>query len=214
MINTTIEPGVILMSGGLDSTTLAYYFIKNDIQFVPLIINYGQHCFETELKRLKEVLPSEYVEKIEMINVSDIYKYSTSKFIKAPDLWNEEINAEDLYIPYRNVLLLTIGASFARTIGMDKVYSAFINSNHAKEIDCSSTFFDSLDGLLQDYGTVKIIMPFRNFSKYEVAKLGINLKAPIGITFSCQASPDIPCGACPNCVDRLDALNKIEQENI
>jgi 7-cyano-7-deazaguanine synthase len=129
-------------------------------------------------------------------------------------LWNEEVKAEDLYIPYRNVLLLTIGASFARTIGMNRVYSAFINSNHAKEIDCSSTFFDSLDILLQDYGAIKIIMPFRNYSKYDVAKLGIDLNAPIGMTFSCQASSSIPCGACPNCVDRLDALKKIEQENI
>ncbi|WP_207802064.1 7-cyano-7-deazaguanine synthase [Flavobacterium aquariorum] len=214
MIDINIEKGVILMSGGLDSTTLAYYFIKNEIEFIPLIINYGQHCFETELNRLKQVLPVEYIGKIEIIDVSDIYKYSTSKFIKAPDLWNEEVNADDLYIPYRNVLLLTIGASFARTMGMDKVYSAFINSNHAKEIDCSSNFFDSLDVLLEEYGAVKILMPFRNFSKYEVAKLGIDLNAPIGITFSCQASPNIPCGACPNCVDRLDALKQIEKENI
>jgi 7-cyano-7-deazaguanine synthase len=202
------------MSGGLDSTTLAYYFIEKNIEFVTLIINYGQHCFETEFSRLKIFLPTHYLDKLEKIDVSDIYKYSSSKFIKAPDLWNEEVKAEDLYIPYRNVLLLTIGASFARTIGMNRVYSAFINSNHAKEIDCSSTFFDSLDILLQDYGAIKIIMPFRNYSKYDVAKLGIDLNAPIGMTFSCQASSSIPCGACPNCVDRLDALKKIEQENI
>ena len=91
-------------------------------------------------------------------------------------------------------------------------YSAFINSNHAKEIDCSSEFFNKLEGLLSEYGSVKIEMPFRDMTKYEVAKLGIELKAPIGRTFSCQASPDIPCGACPNCVDRLDALKMIEQE--
>jgi 7-cyano-7-deazaguanine synthase len=95
---------------------------------------------------------------------------------------------------------------------MDKVYSAFINSNHAKEIDCSSAFFDKLGGLLSNYGSVKIEMPFRDMSKYEVAKLGIKLRAPIGETFSCQASSVIPCGACPNCVDRLEALRQIERE--
>lgn len=208
--NMEIKRGVILMSGGLDSTTLAYLFIKEKVEFIPLIINYGQHCFETELSRLKEVLPSEFLKRLEIINVSDIYKHSKSKFIKPADLWNEEISADDLYIPYRNVLLLTIGASFARTMDMNRVYSAFINSNHAKEIDCSSIFFDNLDALLQDYGSVKIIMPFRDMSKYEVAKLGIELNAPIGRTFSCQASPVIPCGACPNCVDRLEAITKLE----
>ena len=48
----------------------------------------------------------------------------------------------------------------------------------------------------------------------KVAKLGIELKAPIGATFSCQASPDIPCGACPNCVDRLNALKELSLESI
>jgi 7-cyano-7-deazaguanine synthase len=206
-----IEPGVILMSGGLDSTTLAYQFISKNVDFVPLIINYGQHCYETELARLKQVLPKQYESKLEVIDVSGIYRYSTSKFIKAGDLWTDEISADDLYIPYRNVLLLTIGASFARTLNLDRVYSAFINSNHAKEIDCSSTFFNNLDALLEEYGSVKIVMPYRDMSKVEVAKLGIKLGAPIGITFSCQASPEIPCGACPNCVDRLEALASLKE---
>jgi 7-cyano-7-deazaguanine synthase len=204
-----LKKGVILASGGIDSTTLCYLFIKEKIEFIPLIINYGQHCFETELDRLKNVLPPQYVDKIEIIDISEVYKYSTSKFIQPVNLWEERISADDLYIPYRNVLILTIAASFARTLGLNYVYSAFINSNHAKEIDCSNDFFNNLENLLSEYGSVKIEMPFRNFSKFDVAKLGVELGAPIGSTFSCQASPVIPCGACPNCVDRLYALKKL-----
>jgi len=207
-----ISEGVILVSGGLDSTTLMYLFLNKGIEFKPLFINYGQHCAETEYKTLLEVIPENYKKKIEIIDVSSIYKYSKSRFIKPANLWEETITADDLYIPYRNVLLLTIGASFAQTLGLNRVYSAFINSNHAKEIDCSSMFFDKLDGLLSEFGSVKIEMPFRNLSKYEVTKLGIKLKAPIGETFSCQASSEIPCGACPNCVDRLEDIRKIEKE--
>ncbi|MDQ8747732.1 7-cyano-7-deazaguanine synthase [Elizabethkingia miricola] len=204
-----LKKGIILASGGLDSTTLCYLFLKEKIEFIPLIINYGQHCFETELDRLKNVLPSQYVDKIEIVDISEVYKYSTSKFIQPVNLWEEKISADDLYIPYRNVLILTVAASFARTLELNYVYSAFINSNHAKEIDCSNNFFNNLENLLSEYGSVKIEMPFRNFSKFDVAKLGIELGAPIGSTFSCQASPVIPCGACPNCVDRLEALKKI-----
>ena len=207
-----LSKGVILVSGGLDSTTLMYQFVRQEIDFVPLFVNYGQHCAEHEYDTLCKVIPAAYRNKIETINVSDIYKYSRSRFIRPANLWKEDVNAEDLYIPYRNVLLLTIGTSFAQTMGFNKVYSAFINSNHAKEIDCSSIFFDQLEGLLSEYGSVKIEMPFRNMTKYDVAKLGIALQAPIGQTFSCQASPEIPCGACPNCVDRLNALKQIEQE--
>ena len=204
--------GVVLVSGGMDSTTLMYLFVAQGVDFIPLFINYGQHCADHELETLKQVIPTRYADKIEIIDVSSIYKYSRSRFIKSANLWEEEVKAEDLYIPYRNVLLLTIAASFAQTLELDRVYSAFINSNHAKEIDCSSEFFDNLEGLLSEYGSVKIEMPFRNMTKYDVAKLGIELQAPIGRTFSCQASPEIPCGACPNCVDRLNALKQIEQE--
>lgn len=207
-----ISEGILLASGGLDSTTLAYLFISKNIDFVPVFINYGQHCVDTEYNTLLEVLPTHYKNKVEVIDVSSVYKHSNSRFIKPVNLWEEKISADDLYIPYRNVLLLTIGASIAQSIGLKKVYSAFINSNHAKEIDCSSLFFDKLDSLLSEYGSIKIEMPFRNLSKFQVAKLGLELHAPIGSTFSCQASPKIPCGACPNCVDRLEALRQIEKE--
>jgi 7-cyano-7-deazaguanine synthase len=73
-------------------------------------------------------------------------------------------------------------------------------------------FFDQLSLLLRDVGSVRIEMPFRLMSKLEVAKLGIALKAPIAHTFSCQVSADVPCGACPNCVDRLDALRELCSE--
>ncbi|MBK0378563.1 7-cyano-7-deazaguanine synthase [Mucilaginibacter segetis] len=204
--------GVLLASGGLDSTTMAYWLDQQGISFIPLFINYGQHCAETEFETLKRVLPEKYVGQIEYIDIQSVYARSRSRFIKEANLWEDEITADDLYIPYRNVLLLTIGATFAQTLGLTNVYSAFINSNHAKEIDCSNEFFNKMETMLKEYGSVKINMPFRYHSKYEVAKLGVSLGAAIGSTFSCQASSKIPCGACPNCVDRLEAMRKIESE--
>lgn len=192
-METELTKGVVLVSGGLDSTTLMYQFVAQNVELVPLFINYGQHCASKEYDTLLKVIPEKYKDKIETIDISSIFKYSKSKFIRPVDLWQDDIKAEDLYIPYRNVLLMTVAASFAQTLGLNKVYAAFINSN---------------------YGSVKIVMPFRNLSKYEVAKLGIGLQAPIGATFSCQASPDIPCGACPNCVDRLNALKELSLESI
>lgn len=206
------KDGILLASGGLDSTTLAYWLLDKGIDFIPLFINYGQHCAQTELETLKRVLPETHVDKIEVVDIQSVYQKSKSRFIKPANLWEEEVTADDLYIPYRNVLLLTIGATFAQTLGLTNVYSAFINSNHAKEIDCSNEFFEKMEGMLTEYGSVKIHMPFRYFSKYEVATIGINLGAQVGFTFSCQASAEIPCGACPNCVDRLEALRKIESE--
>jgi len=212
MIQSPKVNSVLLASGGLDSTTLAYWLYDNNIHFCPVFIDYGQHCAKTELETLLELLPPGYASKVEIINVSDVYKGSKSRLIEEANLWEDEISYKDMYLPYRSLLLLTVGAAFAQSRGYSFLYSAFINSNHAQEIDCSTEFFDKLTGMLVGYGGVELKMPFRNKSKYEVAKIGISLGASIGYTFSCQASSKIPCGACPNCVDRLEALRLLSKE--
>jgi len=200
---------VLLASGGLDSTTLAYWLVDQGICFIPLFINYGQHCVTTELKTLKQVIPFEYRDLIQVVNISDIYKGCNSRLIKEPNLWEDSMEGDQLYLPYRNLLLLSVGAAFAQSRGYSHLYAGFINSNHAKEIDCSSKFFYELNLLLSEYGSIKIEMPFREMTKLEVARIGMNLNVPIASTFSCQAASEIPCGACPNCVDRLEALRNL-----
>ncbi len=201
------DTGLLLASGGLDSTTLAYWLRDRGVPFEIAFIDYGQHCAETELKRLSEVLPESEFGTHSVLNISDVYRGCSSRLIAAADLWSEDVDGDDLYLPYRNLLMLAVGAAFAQSRGYSDVYAAFINSNHAKEIDCSAEFFERLGGMLSDYGTVRIQMPFRDLSKREVAEIGLALNAPIASTFSCQVSPDVPCGACPNCVDRLTALS-------
>lgn len=200
---------LLLASGGMDSTVLAYDLLNQKRNVVLLFLNYGQHCLDKELSTLKIVAPDEFKKNIKVIDISDIYEDSTSRLIRETDLWTEKITPEDLYLPYRNLLFLSIAVAVAQSLDIHEVYSAFINTNHAKEIDCSVEFFDKLDGLLEVYGSVKIILPYKNISKTEVAKLGVRLHAPIERTYSCQTNPQNPCGACPNCVDRLNAINNL-----
>src|SRR5688572_24068173 len=107
MSKTAIN-SVLLASGGMDSTTLAYWLQSRQIGFVPVFINYGQHCADTELKTLLQVLPEGYAAQAEVLNVSDVYRGCKSRLIDEPNLWRDEIQAEDLYLPYRNLLLLSI----------------------------------------------------------------------------------------------------------
>ena len=77
--NTTIK-SVLLASGGMDSTTLAYWLLSKGIKFIPLFIDYGQHCVKTEYETLCDVLPEDYRSRARVINVSDVYKNSKSRF--------------------------------------------------------------------------------------------------------------------------------------
>lgn len=200
---------LLMASGGLDSTVMAYWLKQQGKRVLPLFIDYGQHFKNEEFNTLIKVIPQEYKDSIRVIRIGDVYRSSTSRMIKEPDLWNDDVTADDLYLPYRNLLFLSVAASVAQSEHISDVYSAFINSNHAKEIDCSKEFFDRLGTMLEDFGTVKINMPFRDYSKTEVAELGVKLGVPIAMTYSCQANSKIHCGVCPNCVDRLAALNSL-----
>lgn len=200
---------LLMASGGLDSTVMAYWLKSQGKKVLPLFIDYGQHFLKREYDTLLQVIPNDYKDSIRVVRIGDIYNSSKSSMIKEPDLWKDDITAENLYLPYRNLLFLSVAASVAQSENITEVYSAFINSNHAKEIDCSKDFFDKLGSMLEEYGTVRINMPFRDYSKSEVADIGIKLKAPISLTFSCQANSRVHCGVCPNCVDRLSALNSL-----
>ena len=200
---------LLLASGGMDSTVLAYKLAKENKNVVILFIDYGQHCRDKEYQTLLQVLPAEHINNVRVIKIGDVYKESHSRMIIEANLWEDNVVAEDMYLPYRNILFISLASAYAQSIGIKDVYTAFINSNHAKEIDCSMEFFTKLESLLYEYGSIRINMPFR-----EMTKLGIELKVPIEKTYSCQVNANVPCGACPNCVDRIIALNNILEEKI
>lgn len=200
-----MTPVLLLASGGLDSTTVAYRLHAAGVPVVPLFMDYGQHCVEMEWDRVNEVLP-QAMQRPERVNIADVFRGSSSRLIREADLWHDEVRDSDLYIPYRTLLFFSVAAARAQTIGVTEVYTGFINSNHAKEIDCASDFMNKLDALAEGVGPVRFVSPFRYASKAEVAGEAVQLGVPIGRTYSCQAASRFPCGACPNCVDRIKGL--------
>jgi len=202
-----MKNALLLASGGLDSTTVGYQLVAAGVDVVPTFFDYGQHCVDVEWSRVNEVLPLT-MRKPERFNISDIFRGSQSRLISEANLWTEEVKDDDLYIPYRTMLFFAAAAARAQTVGVLDVYTGFINSNHAKEFDCTAAFMNSLDGLTSSIGPVRFHSPFRYSSKADVAIKAAELGVPIGRTYSCQASAQFPCGACPNCVERLNALKE------
>lgn len=203
-----MKRALVMASGGLDSTTVCYLLADQGIDIQPVFFDYGQHCVETEWAKVNDVLPKNTAEP-ERLNISDIFKGSTSRMIVEADLWREPVADDDLYIPYRTMLFFAVAAARAQTLQILDVYSGFINSNHAKEIDCSAAFMNGLDELSRDVGAVRFHSPFREKTKADVVRKALELGVPVGRTFSCQASSSFPCGACPNCVERLKALQEV-----
>ena len=198
---------LLLASGGLDSTTLAYWLISHGYEVQPLFFDYGQHCAEKEWATCQKVLRGRTLQP-EKISISDIYRGSKSRLIVEADIWYEAVHDKDLYIPYRTLLFFSAAAARAQTIEVTEVYSAFICTDHVKEADCATEYLNNLLDLTSDIGSAEFKLPFRNFFKKQVAELAKTLNVPIGETFSCQVYSEIPCGACANCTDRLQALQE------
>lgn len=203
-----METVIVLTSGGLDSTTVAYFLAERGYRIQPVFFDYGQHCAEKEWELVNSVLPPGVLPP-ERNCLTDLFRASKSRLIVEADLWHEEVEDDDLYIPYRTLLFFAAAAARAQTLGILCVYTGFINSNRAKEIDCTAEFMNQLDGLTAKVGPVRFASPFRYNSKAEVAQEALRLGVPIGRTFSCQAASARPCGACPNCVERLTALREM-----
>jgi 7-cyano-7-deazaguanine synthase len=196
---------VVLVSGGLDSTTVCYLLTRAGIEIQPIFFDYGQHCARIEWAKVNELLPKQVLPP-ERLDISDIFVGSASRMIMEADLWSDRVSDDDLYLPYRTMLFFAAAAARSQTLKILDVYSGFLNSNHAKEIDCSTSFMNGLEELSRGVGAVRFHAPFREKTKADVVRLALELGVPIGRTFSCQASSAFPCGACPNCVERLNAL--------
>ena len=203
---------VVLMSGGLDSTVLGYWAIANGYHIQPLFIDYGQHCAEHELATLKRLLPEESAAPVAIVTMRGVYERAHSCLIHEANLWTDSVTSEDLYLPYRNMLLLSTGVAHAAANGTGTVFAGFINSNHALEIDATFAFLERTRQLAAQIGDVQLELPFRAFDKSRVAQIGNQLGIPIAETFSCQINSNAHCGACPNCVDRLTALRALRHD--
>lgn len=202
---------VLLMSGGLDSTVLFYQLLEEEMDVQPVFINYGQHGAEKEYQTILKILPDKSSCKVKIIDLSSIYSNSLSILIKEANLWVDKVTDDSLYIPYRNLVMFSAALAYAQAINVTEVYAAFINTYFAREIDASVEFLNSVKRLAVDVNNVQIILPFEKMSKLEVLELGIKLGAPVTITYSCQVNSITPCGACPNCVERLKAFEDYDK---
>jgi len=198
-----------MVSGGLDSTVLAWWLTASRVDHRVLFIDYGQHGAATELATARRVLPRSDAAQILRVDVSAVFAGSSSALIDAPDLWAGAFDRSEMHLEYRNLALLAVAATVAERNGCRSVAPAFIMSNLATTGDTSSAFLEAVATAVELGGATTVVYPFLHLSKAEVIDLGLDLGAPVGETFSCQLAPEVPCGACPNCVDRLEALGAV-----
>jgi 7-cyano-7-deazaguanine synthase len=212
---------MVLFSGGIDSTTclgmaVTRYGREN---VIALSISYGQK-HDKEIQASNAVAAYYGVEHI-TLDLAKIFAYSDCSLLQhSTQAIPEEAYAKQLektggkpvstYVPFRNGLFLSCAASLALSKGCSVIYYGAHADDAAGNAypDCSSTFNKAIsDAIFIGSGSqLKVEAPFVSKTKAEVVKIGLELKVPYELTWSCYEGKEKPCMVCGTCRDRAEAF--------
>ena len=210
MIENKKDIAVIAVSGGLDSCVTAA-IAEQEYEIAFAHFNYGQKTEKRELNAFNEIADFYNVDKRLIIDYSHLSKIGgsslTDKNIEVPqaDLISKEIPTS--YVAFRNANILSACVGWAEVLRAEAVFIGAVFEDSSGYPDCRPSFFIAFEKMI-DLGTkpetsIKIVTPIIHLSKVEIIKKGMELKAPIHLTWSCYQYGDSACGVCDSCAFRL-----------
>lgn len=192
---------VILLSGGLDSTTTLYYAKSRGYQAYALIFDYGQR-HQREIKSAVAVTKKAKI-PYQIIKISFPWKGSSllDNKLSIP-IQGKFKGIPSTYVPARNIIFLSFALSYAETIGAKAIFIGANAIDFSGYPDCRPNFYKAFQKVVE-VGTkaekIKIVTPLINMSKTQIIRLGLKLGAPLEMTWSCYRGGAKPCGVCDSC---------------
>lgn len=206
-----MKDSLIIVSGGMDSTTMLYEYAdqialavsfdygsnhnKNEIPFAQL------HCKRLGIPHL--VIPLDFM-----------HQYFKSSLLEGADAIPEgnydDENMKSTVVPFRNGIMLAIACGIAESNGLTKVMMANHFGDHSIYPDCRAEFVNAMS-LAMQYGTyehIQIIAPYTNITKTDIAVRGKHIGLDYTETWSCYKGGEKHCGKCGTCMERKEALRE------
>lgn len=207
---------VVLLSGGLDSTTLLGQIYDTTSDWVRAIsFRYGQR-HEKEIESAEAVC-KHYDIPLDVVTVAIPRGTSVlTTDAEMPQMSYAELQEAEgpspTYVPYRNGTFLSLAAAFALDVGADMLYTA-VHADDGRNWaypDCTPEFIGAMQNAIYvgTYFKVRMQAPFVYKTKAEIVSLGWSLRVPFDLTWSCYEGRQYHCGKCPTCVSRIEAFNQ------
>ncbi len=211
-------PAVVLLSGGVDSSVLLHHVARN-LGAAPvhaLSFNYGQ-------RHEKELACAQFQARaagaadhqvIDMAFLGALLRKGSALLDGGPPvpdldgLSDVERTQPPTYVPHRNMMLLSMAAAYAEAHGVHNVLYGAQAQDEYGYWDCTQEFIDRMNQTLalNRKDPVSIHAPFAERPKAEVVRLGLELGVDFAQTWSCYRGGETACGACPTCIERLNAF--------
>ena len=205
---------VCLVSGGLDSCVTAAIARQENAEVAFLHVSYGQRTEAREHRAFMALADFFMVGKRLAVSIESLKAIGGSSLTDASipvtkaDLASREIPTS--YVPFRNAHLLAIATSWSETIGAQRIYIGAVADDSSGYPDCRPEFYAAFQQAIAA-GTkpetrIEIVTPVIHLSKAEIVRSGLELGAPLQLTWSCYQAEEQACGQCDSCALRLRAF--------
>jgi 7-cyano-7-deazaguanine synthase len=198
-----------LFSGGLDSTVLLYDLLDQGAHVHCLLFDYGQrHSKELRYAAKTCAKLSLPFDRIELPH--KLFGRSSLTTNSGP------LTGKATVVPNRNMVMLSMAASFALSCGGTAITWAVNADDEATYPDCRIEFYRAMNAALRicDNRRMEIHAPYLTGgkTKVEIVRLGLRLNVPFEETWSCYMGGDEPCGECGACKVRDAAIKQVSDE--
>lgn len=204
-----MKDSLIIISGGMDSTTLLHDY-KHRIGLA-VSFNYGANHNLKEFECAQENCRHLDI-PILWIDMREAFKHSKSTLLQGAEFVPEGHYAADnmaqTVVPFRNGILLSVAAGIAESHGLPRVMMANHFGDDAQYPDCRQSFVTTLNRAIElgTDGKVHLVAPYTSLTKRDIATKGNSLGVDYSKTWSCYKGGDEHCGRCGTCVERIWAL--------
>jgi 7-cyano-7-deazaguanine synthase len=225
---TDEDTAVVLLSGGMDSCVCAA--IARELygadHLALLHASYGQRTERRERQAFEEIAHYFGMQHRMLVKL-DYFRIIggsalTDKEIRVPENALEPAGSAPgsvpvTYVPFRNAHFLSVGVSWAEAIGARAIYIGAVAEDSSGYPDCRPEYYSVFQELVR-VGTkpeteIAVVTPVIHMRKSEIIRRGVELGAPLHLTWSCYQGDQIACGQCDSCLLRLRAFVEAGMED-
>ncbi|MFQ5586281.1 MAG: 7-cyano-7-deazaguanine synthase QueC [Thermodesulfobacteriota bacterium] len=205
---------VVLVSGGMDSCVTAAIAATETVPAF-LHVNYGQKTEARELRAFNEIADFYGVERRLVVDLGYLKAIGgsalTDEGIEVPTHTSQhdvrDTAIPPTYVPFRNAHLLSVAVSWAEVIGARQIFIGAVEEDSSGYPDCREVFYRAFRRAI-DEGTrpeteIEVVTPLIHMRKDAIVRQGVELEAPLHLTWSCYKEEDTACGVCDSCLLRL-----------